>query len=304
MRRLIRQALLFIDANVLSHPIAKKIAGPAGGGGLILAGVGLAQWDEYAAALVLFLAGCIVLFLSAYHWKTERMGIKALLLVLCVLAAVVSIPITIAKKGDKPWSDAVSRLFLAYSLHRLGPMSPFPHEVPPEAYRPFSLVRPAPPAPPPAAVIPEPSERADLEVMQVHVSVDHQAYTVQLDLTLKNVGILNVSPNALVFMNAFPSKVLNSQEEDSLFTKNAGTGKRIVPIWNNVVQPNVQFDIPPSTWSFFPADLEGLGVNRVVYVTVQVIFSDRIGPLHTDYCAFYEEKEKFAHSHICLGHND
>jgi hypothetical protein len=99
----------FINKNILGHPLAKWIASIAGWG-LIAAGIAVAQWDEYAVALVLFVSGSVTLFLKAYHWQTERKVVRAMLTICAVGAIVASWPITVAKKGDKPWSDTLAHL--------------------------------------------------------------------------------------------------------------------------------------------------------------------------------------------------
>jgi hypothetical protein len=98
----------FVHKNVFDHPLAKWIANNAGWG-FLLAGVALAKWDEYAVALVLFVSGSLSLFLKAYHWRTESKALKVVLVLLAFGGIMASWPVTVAKKGTKPWSDAASR---------------------------------------------------------------------------------------------------------------------------------------------------------------------------------------------------
>ena len=107
----------FIHSNILSHPAAKWIAGQFGWA-LIGGGITLAQWDEYAPALILFVSGSVVLFLKAFHWKGiyswPKIG-KALRFVFmlgALIMVVSSYQITIAKKGNKPWSSFAAARWL------------------------------------------------------------------------------------------------------------------------------------------------------------------------------------------------
>src|SRR5437870_257408 len=107
----------FIHSNILSHPAAKWIAGQFGWA-LIGGGITLAQWDEYALALILFVSGSVVLLLKAYHWKGidtwPKIG-KALRVVFmlgALIMVVSSYQITLAKKGNKPWSSFAAARWL------------------------------------------------------------------------------------------------------------------------------------------------------------------------------------------------
>ncbi|HKW89544.1 MAG TPA: hypothetical protein VJN21_12390 [Candidatus Acidoferrales bacterium] len=111
-------ALNFIHNNVFNHPLAKWIASNVAVLGLMGAGIAVAQWDEYAVAFVLFFLGSAALGLKAYHWQTDH-GITKFLLVICALVGMgASYPITIAKKGTKPWSDVIYRISYVSSLTR------------------------------------------------------------------------------------------------------------------------------------------------------------------------------------------
>ena len=96
----------FIDDNILAHPLPKWVANLAGWG-FIVTGVGFAKWDEYTVALILFVGGFVVLILRASYWQTQNKPIKWLLIFLAILGIPAAYMITVAKKGDKPWSDAV-----------------------------------------------------------------------------------------------------------------------------------------------------------------------------------------------------
>lgn len=104
-----------IHRNILSNPVCKWAANIAGWG-LLVAGIGLAQWDEYVLALVLFIGGSVMLFLKAYHWQTDQTILKALFVIVASCGILVSLPVTIAKKGNKPWSDTISKWTFVASL--------------------------------------------------------------------------------------------------------------------------------------------------------------------------------------------
>jgi hypothetical protein len=104
--RLNRMRMRAIFHHRISRWLAKQL-----GWGLIVSGVAVAQWDEYAAALVLFVAGCTILLFRGYHWngidgwpKATR-GLRRLWIVAAFTGMVASWPVTVAKKGDKPWSS-------------------------------------------------------------------------------------------------------------------------------------------------------------------------------------------------------
>jgi hypothetical protein len=65
----LRSVFTALQQKTLGHPLAKKLANMLLGWGIIGAGIGVAQWDEYGLALGLFLGGSFVLFLQAYHWQ-------------------------------------------------------------------------------------------------------------------------------------------------------------------------------------------------------------------------------------------
>lgn len=78
-------------------------------------GVAMAQWDEYGVALGLLIFGSLVILLQAYHWEgfENFPGLSKALRSLYVVGAsvmfIVAYPVTNAKRGDKPWSDAWGR---------------------------------------------------------------------------------------------------------------------------------------------------------------------------------------------------
>jgi hypothetical protein len=97
-----------MPVNTKTSKLAKWVANLAGWS-LITAGVALAKWDEYAIALILFEVGIVVLGFRAYYLQTQNKWIRWPLIVLSVVGALVAYPITAAKKGNKPWSDIVSK---------------------------------------------------------------------------------------------------------------------------------------------------------------------------------------------------
>jgi hypothetical protein len=97
----------------MSHRSTRWIASQVGWA-IILAGIGMAQWDEYGVALILFELGSIILFLKAYHWigiegwpRSSRL-LKLSFLVSTFVMILVSYPVTIARKESKPWSATFS----------------------------------------------------------------------------------------------------------------------------------------------------------------------------------------------------
>jgi hypothetical protein len=130
----VRSVFTALQQKTLGHPLAKKLANRLLGWGIIGAGVGVAQWDEYGPALGLFLGGSLVLLLQAYHWqgwenyiKTSRI-LKLLFVIGAVFMIAASYPITNAKRGDKPWSDLLQRFTFVASLppDKLKPFTPSP----------------------------------------------------------------------------------------------------------------------------------------------------------------------------------
>lgn len=113
-----------VRAGILSHPAAKWVAGRFGWLALVGAGITMAQWDEYAVAAVLFAFSGVVLLLNATYWngiearpKVSR-ALKVIFIVGAIIIIIGSYPITLAKKGNKPWSS-----FIATRRHN-GPLKP------------------------------------------------------------------------------------------------------------------------------------------------------------------------------------
>jgi hypothetical protein len=133
----------FIHRRVFGHRIAKWIASKVGWG-LIGAGVAVAQWDEYAVALVLFISGCTILLLRAYHWRGIEGWVRAsaalrlLLIALAAVGMVASYPITSEKRGDKPWSSGVHNFVREKWPLPPPPAAPNPPRPPQFAFRPSS----------------------------------------------------------------------------------------------------------------------------------------------------------------------
>ncbi len=105
----------FIHSSILQHRASKWIARQLGWG-LVAAGIAVAQWDEYGAALVLFVSGCFVLLIRGFHWtginrwpKTTSI-LRWVWIMTAAFGMVASWPITVAKKGDKPWSALFQRM--------------------------------------------------------------------------------------------------------------------------------------------------------------------------------------------------
>jgi hypothetical protein len=109
----IRSAWNFFHQRIMSHRVAKWIASKIGWG-FIVTGIALAQWDEYAVAWSFFEAGSVILFFRAYHWKgidqwhKLTSWMKTGFIIGTVVMFIVAYPVTVARKGDKPWSATVA----------------------------------------------------------------------------------------------------------------------------------------------------------------------------------------------------
>jgi hypothetical protein len=114
-----------IHHYILAHPLTRIIASQLAGWAAIGMGIAMARWDEYGLALCLFIYGSVVLFLQAYNWAgfEDYKTLSDVLRVVYVLGALAILfaayPITSAKRGDKPWSDAWNR-----SVHTVRPPAP------------------------------------------------------------------------------------------------------------------------------------------------------------------------------------
>jgi hypothetical protein len=118
-----KNRLHWLHQNTLAHPLAKRVAAKVVGWALLVFGVTIAQWDEYAAALGLFVASGVVLLLQAIHWggietNAKLSKVLRIIFILMTLAMLVAAyPVTNAKRGDKPWSD------LTYKMNHLETLS-------------------------------------------------------------------------------------------------------------------------------------------------------------------------------------
>jgi len=186
----LRSVFTALQQKTLGHPLARKLANMLLAWGIIGAGVGVAQWEEYGPALGLFLGGSFVLFLQAYYWQgwENYTKVSRVLKVLFMIGAgsfiAASYPIINAKRGDKPWSDLLHRITFVDHIpeEKLKPAAPLPPEKTPhheQAHKTKSL-----PSPVGTLILPPVNDGSDI-IVEVGPSPESN-YAYETRFTLSN----------------------------------------------------------------------------------------------------------------------
>jgi len=156
-------------------------------------------------------------------------------------------------------------------------------------------------------IFPEPAERGDLHFESARISLSPD---IRAHITMRNVGRYSVR-RGLMIPTVFISHPLSIAEEDAFFEpKNfAQKGSGVESLGMNWVIPGDTLTFDRGIPWFDPEDLQGLAFKRgdnrkrLLYVTTWAFFEDKLGPLKTESCAYYQSDDDFAVEHPCFDHN-